>query len=97
MAKIDINEREELVDVTEASTEQGEHTVHQLETVSKAKPTGHKWYQKGTQLICDGDHEHYRHGINLPPELVFLREAADGSLVFRNVVTGEEGGMGITA
>jgi hypothetical protein len=66
------------------------HVEHSKQVVSEARPTGHQWTQRGLNMECPGGADHFAHGFRVPPELVFVREAADGSLVFKNVKTGKE-------
>lgn len=63
------------------------HVDHSLEKIGNN--TGHNWIQRGIEMVCDGNHDHYQHGFTVNPELVFVSETEDG-LKFRNVKTGEE-------
>jgi len=63
------------------------HIEHTVEPVGKND--NHKWLQRGVEMVCDGNNDHFRHGFRVEPELVFVDETNTG-LRFKNVITGEE-------
>lgn len=66
-----------------------DHIEHRLEVLSKSDQTKHNWYQKGTEIICDGDSEHFKHSFRVPGSFVLRGRREDGSLVFENLITRE--------
>lgn len=68
---------------------QPEHTEHSREIISDSDAE-HNWYQRGVEMICDGDAKHYAHGFRIPAKFVFRGTKKDGSLKFENVKEGGE-------
>lgn len=52
------------------------------------QPTGCRFRQVGTTLVCDGAGNHAPHAFAVPAHLVFIRQSEEG-LVFKNLNTGE--------
>ncbi len=56
--------------------------------VTMQQPTGCRFRQVGTTLVCDGGGNHAPHAFAVPAHLVFIRQSEEG-LVFKNINTGE--------
>lgn len=68
-------------------TAQPEHIENRIEKIGQG---AHQWYQKGNQIICEGNLGHYRHAAHIPAHVVLAGTKQDGEPEFRNLK--EKGG-----
>ena len=71
----------------DTTTTEPEHIEHTLESIGKNDR--HNWIQRGVEMQCDGNNDHFPHAFNVDPELVFMCQV-DVGLQFKNVKTGEQ-------